>query len=145
MFGLSIGMVGLSVAVSGCALDQVVKVNVPKDVQVATKSEEKVALADSELLWNDWANYVEKNTEALRSRINAANEQYTVIASLTSLGLETAGTAASTLPGGAFIIAGLTGLGGLFLKRPGTDKLIAKEKEASYNKGLEVGAMKNNE
>ena len=30
---------------------------------------------------------------------------------------------------------------GLFLKRPGTDRAIAKEKEDSYNAGLEVGRI----
>ena len=143
MFGLSALMVLTSVGVSGCQLDQVIKVDVPKDVQEATSSEPKVALADSDLLWNEWTNYVEMNSAALRARIGDANEQYSLVASLTSMGLETAGTAAGTLPGGAFIVAGLTGLGGLFLKRPGTDKMIQKEKEASYNKGLKMGGTSN--
>ena len=139
MFGLSAVMIAVSLGVSGCQLDQLIQVDVPKDVQQATSSDEQVPLADSELLWNEWASYVETNTEALRLRIGNASSQYSTVSSLTSMGLESAGTAASTLPGGAFIVAGLTGLGGLFLKRPGTDKMIQKEKESSFNKGFKVG------
>lgn len=145
MFGLSAVMIAASLGVSGCQLDQVIKVDVPKDVQTATDSQPKVALADSDLLWQEWKNYVDINTEALRARIGDANNQYSLVASITSMGLETAGGAASTLPGGAFIVAGLTGLGGLFLKKPGTDRMIQKEKEASYNKGVKIGKETTNE
>ena len=145
MFGLSVAMIALSLGVSGCQLDQIIKVNVPRDVQAAISSDEKVPLADSPLLWEQWSSYVSMNTEALKARIGDADGQYRMVSSLTSMGLETAGAAASTLPGGAFIVAGLTGLGGLFLKRPGTDKMVQKEKEDSFNKGLEVGSGGANE
>ena len=128
MFGLSIAMIVVSVSVSGCQLDQFIQVDVPRGVQSATASEATVPLSDSDLLWAEWTSFVEKNTDALRARIGSANSQYAMVASITSMGLDTATSA-----------AGATGLGGLFLKKPGTDKMIRKEKEASYNKGVKVG------
>ena len=139
MFGLSIAMIVVSVSVSGCQLDQFIQVDVPRGVQSATASEATVPLSDSDLLWAEWTSFVEKNTDALRARIGSANSQHAMVSSITSMGLDTATSAAGALPGGAFIVAGLTGLGGLFLKKPGTDKMIRKEKEASYNKGVKVG------
>lgn len=143
MFGLSIAFIAASVGISGCQLDKLIKVDVPTKVQAAVESPEQVPLAESQVLWDEWAAYVKTNSDALKARISDAQGQYATVTSLTSMGLEAATGAASTLPGGALIVAGLTGLGGLFLKRPGTDRKMQEEKQASYNKGFEIGRLKN--
>jgi hypothetical protein len=55
------------------------------------------------------------------------------------LGLAAANEGAGQIPGGAFLVGGLSLLTGLVLKRPGEDKRVGKEKEDSYNAGLEEG------
>ena len=50
-----------------------------------------------------------------------------------------ANTAAPALPGGAFLVGGLSLLTGLMLKRPGEDKRVFAEKKDSYNAGIEEG------
>ena len=47
------------------------------------------------------------------------------------------------IPGGTILLSGLSLLAGVFLKRPGEDARVAKAKEDSYNKGLEVGSTIN--
>jgi len=44
-----------------------------------------------------------------------------------------------SLPGGGLLTTGLVGLGAWFLRSPGTEQRVRKEKEASFNKGLEEG------
>ena len=59
--------------------------------------------------------------------------------SLVNLGLDAANTAAPALPGGAFLVGGLSLLTGLLLKRPGEDKRVFAEEKDSYNAGIEEG------
>ena len=58
---------------------------------------------------------------------------------LVNLGLDAANTAAPALPGGAFLVGGLSLLTGLLLKRPGEDKRVFAEEKDSYNAGIEEG------
>ena len=59
--------------------------------------------------------------------------------SLVNLGLDAANTAALALPGGAFIVGGLSLLNGLMLKLPSEDERVVAEKEDSHNAGIEDG------
>ena len=59
--------------------------------------------------------------------------------SLVNLGLDAANTAALALPGGAFIVGGLSLLNGLMLKLPSEDKRVFAEKKDSHNAGIEEG------
>ena len=59
MFGLSIAFIAASVGISGCQLDKLIKVDVPTKVQAAVDSQEKVPLSESQLLWDQWAAYVQ--------------------------------------------------------------------------------------
>ena len=43
------------------------------------------------------------------------------------------------MTGGALLFSGLTMATGLFMKRPGESKAVAKEKEKSYNAGMAKG------
>lgn len=47
--------------------------------------------------------------------------------------------ALESLPGGGLLATGLVGFGAWFLRSPGTTARIAREKQASFNKGLEEG------
>jgi hypothetical protein len=126
----------------GCNLASFITVSVPPAVKTAVDipQDEKVSLDSVDMVWEDWIAYVNNNTRKFETAIDDANERYAVIKQMTDIGLETVGKEAAGLPGGAILLSGLSLLGGLFLKRPGEDARVAKEKRDSYNKGVEVGA-----
>ena len=70
----------------------------------------------------------------LRARARHAAHESLVI-----LGLDAANTAALALPGGAFIVGGLSLLNDLMLKLPSEDERVVAEKKDSYNAGIEEG------
>ena len=127
---------GVALTVQGCDLQKMVKLDVPKDVSFALGTDEQSTLADAPVLWEDWTVYVEKNSKRLSSSIEEAESRYSLISSITEMGIGIASDQASALPGGTFIVSGLSLMAGLFMKRPGDDKLVGKEKEKSFNAGL---------
>lgn len=131
-------------SVQGCSLASLVKVDVPKDVKQAVVDvddlNKPITLAEIDEVWSDWTLYVKTNTNKLELAIHDAEERYTLLRSLTDIGIGALGDTSQSLPGGALLLSGLSLATGLFLKRPGEDKRVAAEKEASYNKGYEVGS-----
>lgn len=135
---------GIMVAVSGCTVEDWVRVRVPDLVQEKTTAPAVVTLsrADPGLL-EEWRAQV--NAELTRYR-SASREFTDAIAH----GRETAGflrmwlnvglaeasaSGLSAVPGGALLLAFLTGLAGLYKEKPGTEARIRTEKEASHKHG----------
>jgi len=146
---LAIGLIAGSVvfllfasAVSGCQVDDFVKVDVPNGIVEATASEPTIPLAKADATLEDWKAYVERNTRQFADEIDRGAETAAVIRSITETGISVIDGASSTLPGGAIVSTGLALLGGLFLKRPGEEKRIRTEKENSYNAGLDTATSK---
>lgn len=127
----------------GCNLASFVKVDVPPAIIAATDSPDPVTLDNVNIVWEDWKRYVESNTNKFEYSIKNAEERYAVLQQLTDIGLRSIEGEASGIPGGTILLSGLSLLAGIFLKRPGEDARVAKEKEDSYNKGLEVGSSIN--
>lgn len=124
----------------GCNLASLVKVEVPPAVRIAVQPPADVSLDNVDIVWEDWKVYVQSNTAKLQRGIDNANERYAVIKQVVDIGISSAGGELSGIPGGTILLSGLSLLTGLFLKRPGEDSRVAKEKEASYNKGVETGS-----
>jgi hypothetical protein len=135
----AIGVMLLATALQGCKLEDLVKVDVPKDVAAAIKSEDRISYSDSPAAWDDWQAYVDRESAKFAKSIDKGAEVAGLLRSLSETGLQIGQDAASTLPGGALISAALAGLGGLFLRRPGDANRERLEKEASYRAGLEKG------
>ena len=135
----SIGVLLLAATLSACQIEDLVKVDVPKDVAEAIGSEERIPVSATSEAWEDWVAWVDRESSRFADRIDQGQETAGVLRSLTDTGLQIGQDAASTLPGGAAIATVLAGLGGLFLRRPGDAKKQGLEKEASYNAGLEKG------
>ena len=129
----------IALTVQGCDLQKIVKFDVPKGVQGAIDANETETLSNSDYVWSQWENWVQANSEALASNISDANARVSLINDVTALGMGALGEVSNTFPGGAVIFSGLSLLAGWFLKRPGEDKAVAKEKEDSYNAGLSKG------
>ena len=126
----------LGVAASGCQVSDLITVDVPKDVKEAVDVEGDVTLTEIPDVWDDWQEYVRKNTERLESETERGYELLGFINSATDIAITAAEGAAPAFPGGAILIGLLGGAAGLFMKKPGTDREVAKEKEASYNAGM---------
>lgn len=140
LFGLSIAAFALMGVAQGCDIQRWIAFHPPNEVVLALDLPEgKLTMAEANKVWNDWSYYVSSNTEALKIAIEDTNKKYDFIASLLNTGIGFLQGAAPSFPGGALIVSLLAGGGGLLLKRPGEDARVAAEKQASYNKGLEIG------
>jgi hypothetical protein len=139
MSAVTIVVLAVLAALQGCDLRSKIVVKAPKDVLAAIDVDEPLTLAQSSAAWEDWSRWVEARTRQFQRAIGDAEDRYTKIETLLDLGVSAANEGASQIPGGAFLVGGLSLLTGIFLKRPGQDKETAKEKEDSYNAGLEEG------
>ena len=128
-----------SMAISGCDLKKIIHFDVPGDVQTAISVDPEPSLSDAQYVWDRWASWVDLNSEQLSRNIDNANERVAMIENVTAMGIGALGEASNAFPGGALLFSGLSLAVGLFLKKPGTDKVVAKEKEDSYNAGLAKG------
>lgn len=136
-FVASLVVLFASVAAAGCQVSDLISVDVPKDVKEAVGAEGNVTLTQIPDIWDDWQDYVKRNTERLEASTERSYELLGFINSATDIAIGAAEGAASSFPGGALLVGLLSGAAGLYMKKPGTDRAIAKEKEASYNAGLE--------
>ena len=134
-----IAFLGLALAVQGCDLQKAVKFDVPSGVQSAIDTEATQPLSDSQYVWDNWENWVTSNSQALSRNIEDANQRVALIENLTSMGIGALGEVSGAFPGGAVLFSGVSLLAGWFLKRPSEDKVVAKEKEDSYNAGIAKG------
>ena len=126
----------------GCDMRRMVKVDAPKDLLAAVdvpEPAEGITLAEADAVWADWTAWVNERSTRFRRAVDDAEGRYATLESLVNLGLDAANTAAPALPGGAFVVGGLSLLTGLMLKRPGEDKRVFAEKKDSYNAGIEEG------
>jgi len=111
----------ISVA-SGCQLEDLVQFDTPRDVQSAIDVEETVPVSQADIVWEEWQAYVQRNTSRLQIEIEGGRERAAVLLSFVDMGIAAASGPISTLPGGAFMVGGLSLLTGLFIKRPGDKK-----------------------
>lgn len=130
-------VLGICLVVQGCDIQKTVKFDVPSDVQGVINSKEREPLANSKYVWNQWTSYVETNSAKLSENIEDAQGRVAMIENLTSMGLSTLEGVSGQFPGGALAFSGLSLIAGWFLKRPGENKAVQKEKEKSFNAGLE--------
>jgi hypothetical protein len=137
LFVASVAVLFISLAAAGCQVSDLITVDVPTDVKEAVGVDGRVSLTQIPDVWDDWQAYVEKNTKRLESSTERSYELLGFINSATDVAIGAAEGAASSFPGGALLVGLLSGAAGLYMKKPGTDRAIAKEKEASYNAGME--------
>lgn len=135
MFVMALLVAAMGVAAAGCQLQDLVSVKVPGDIREAVGVEGRVTLSNAPDVWSDWQKFVKTNTERFQRETENSYELLGFISTATDIAITSASAAAPAFPGGAVLVGLLSGAAGLFLKRPGTDKVIAKEKEDSFNAG----------
>jgi len=123
-------------AAAGCQVGDLIKVNVPSEVKEAVGVEGDVTLTEVPIVWEDWDQFVKRNTDRFESQTKKSYELLGFINTATDIAIASAESAAPAFPGGAIVFGLLAGTAGLFMKKPGADKVLAKEKEDSYNAGI---------
>jgi len=138
---LALGIAGAIAlfALSGCQIGDLVQANVPQSVRKVVPSEPRVSYNDAKIVYADWRASVERTAEQFQTELDRKAELVSLLSSMTNDALTTGIPVLESLPGGGLLATGLVGLGAWFLRSPGTEARLRKEKESSFNKGFEEG------
>lgn len=126
-------------ALAGCQVGELVQTSVPQSVRQVIPSEPRVSFNEARVVYADWRASVERTAEQFQQELDRKAELVSLLSSLSNEALLAGVPALEALPGGGLLATGLVGLGAWFLRAPGTDRRLAQEKQASFNKGLEDG------
>ena len=132
-------LVLISAALAACAgfdLDDLVRVKTPAGVQQTTGLSSALTLNEAENEYQAWFDDVQRVGVQWKQNIERGNQVRSLLNQLTLSALDTIGPTLAGVPVLGPLLPAATGLFGLFL---GTGRL-RKEKEASFNKGLERGS-----
>ncbi len=134
---LSVGLalVGAACNASGFTFRSLVQVETPPGIQQDTGLPKKLPLPRAELEYQDWYDRVKRDGTRWKASIEQGQQTADLFDNLVLGTIEGAlGPAAATTPGLALAL-------GYFIRRRGdvTAEQLRKEKEESYNAGLELG------
>jgi hypothetical protein len=136
VFGFGLVMVSLALAAcAGFDLGDVVKVKTPNEIQQTRGLPRSVTLNEAEAEYRAWFDDVQRTGAQWKAGIERGGEIRGLLGQLTLTALDDVGPALAGIPIAGPALPALTGLAGLFI---GAGRL-RKEKEASFNKGLEKG------
>jgi hypothetical protein len=133
---LAVALVALSLSLAACAgfdLGDVVRVQTPNAIQVQTGLPSSTTLNEAEAEYQAWFADVKRSGSQWKTNIERGNEIRGLLNQVTLSALDDVGPTLAGIPVLGPALPAVTGLLGLFL---GTGKL-RKEKEASFNKGME--------
>lgn len=134
-----VGMLLMVMVLASCAgidLGDMVKVKTPNTIQQTTGLRATLSLNEAEIEYQNWFNQVQTTGAQWKSNIQRAGEVRGLLGQLTLSALDTVGPTVAGVPVLGPALPALTGIVGLFI---GSGRL-RKEKEASFNKGLEKGS-----
>lgn len=130
----------VSIALASCAgfdLGDLVRVKTPNAIQQATGLPATTTLNEAEAEYRAWYEDTQRSGAQWKAGIERASEVRGLLGQLTLQGLDAVGPTLGGVPVLGPALPALTGLAGLFL---GSGRL-RKEKEASFNKGLDRGRV----
>ncbi|MBX3580197.1 MAG: hypothetical protein KF723_23595 [Rhizobiaceae bacterium] len=133
-----VGLLFLALVLASCAgidLGDLVKVKTPNAIQQTTGLRATLSLNEAEAEYQSWFNQTQATGAQWKSNIEKAGEVRGLLGQLTLSALDTVGPTVAGVPVLGPALPALTGIVGLFI---GSGRL-RKEKEASFNKGLETG------
>ena len=125
IFGAAALLAASAVAgLQSCDLSALVQVDVPPGVRQSLDipADERVSLGDAGYIWEDWSAYVERESLRFSRELVESRERFELMAAITNMGLTALEGHIAGVPFGPVLLAGLGGLGGRFLKRPGDRK-----------------------
>lgn len=132
-------LVLLTLALAACAgLDfgDIVKVKTPNEIQQTRGLPRATTLNEAEAEYQAWFDDVQRTGAQWKASIERGGEIRGLLGQLTLSALDEVGPTLAGVPVAGPALPALTGLVGLFI---GAGRL-RKEKEASFNKGLEKGS-----
>lgn len=133
-----VGLLLMALVLPSCAgfdLGDIVKVKTPNTIQQTTGLPSSLSLNEAETEYQNWFNQTQTTGTQWKNNIEKAGELRGLFSQLTLSALDTVGPTIAGLPMLGPALPALTGIVGLFI---GSGRL-RKEKEASFNKGLEKG------
>lgn len=134
-----------SLGMQGCDLTQAINVSVPQGIQGAMNVPGQVTLADAQLIYDNFIVWSKGQADSFGENIAQGWRWFGFFKGAMDMGLAQAGALGiGALPIGGIALSALTYAAGLLTKKPGTDKWVATEKEASFNKGMEEGRRNGN-
>ena len=133
-------LIGSLLTLSSCAGNKItdfVSYQNPPGVQKAVGVPPKQTLTEASFTVAEWELFVTQNTNALMENVERAEEFASFFTGLLTGGLDIilSDPAIGASPWGGLAVAFLGGVTGLFFKRPGEEKRVRAEKEASFNAG----------
>ncbi|HYD00782.1 MAG TPA: hypothetical protein VEB22_06095 [Phycisphaerales bacterium] len=131
-------LVLLALTLAACVgfdLGDLVKVKTPNTIQQTTGLPSTLSLNEAETEYQNWFTQTQTTGAQWKGNIEKAGEIRGLLGQLTLSGLDSIGPTLAGLPVLGPSLPALTGLVGLFV---GSGRL-RKEKEASFNKGLQRG------
>ncbi|MBX3382140.1 MAG: hypothetical protein KF864_01390 [Phycisphaeraceae bacterium] len=134
-----VGLMLMALVLTSCAgfdLGDLVKVKTPNNIQQTTGLPSTLSLNEAEVEYQNWFNQTQTTGAQWKGNIEKAGELRGLFSQLTLSALDTVGPTVAGLPVLGPALPALTGIVGLFI---GSGRL-RKEKEASFNKGLEKGS-----
>ena len=139
VFGFGLVMVSLALAAcAGFDLGDVVKVKTPNEIQQTRGLPGTTSLNEAEAEYRAWFDDVQRSGSQWRAAIDRGDEIRGLLGQVTLGALDEFGPTLAGIPVVGPAIPAMTGIVGLFV---GAGRL-RKEKESSYNAGIEVGVKK---
>ena len=131
----------VAAVVSGCGLGSLIRVGTPTGIQQDQGLAKSLSLDDAEVQYRIWWSRISEEGAAWKANIDRGDEIRGLLGNLTLGALDSIGPAVAGIPLGGALLPFLTGAVALFVRRPGdkSAETLRKEKEESYNKGIEVG------
>lgn len=134
------GLVFVALMLAACAavdLGDLIHARTPASVQQQTGLPSKLSLNEAEAEYRAWVEQTRLAAAQWRSNIERSNEVRGLLGQITLGALDQIGPTLAGVPVLGPALPALTGLAGLFLG----GARLRKEKEASFNKGLEEGGV----
>lgn len=133
-------IITFSAFATGCTPGDMIKQDVPKPMQIFNDGQSKVSLNDAPFVLDAYLTDCQRTVEQFVAANERAHAFFDGLNTLVTFGIGELGN--SPIPGASIASGLLLGLAGLMMKKPGTAKMIADEKMASFNKGLEMATAK---
>lgn len=135
---LSALLIGVGCLFTACGMNfgDIVHAKTPTTIQQQTGLPSSLSLNEANSEYQAWLDDTKRAGTEWKERIESADAVAGALGQLTMSGLDQIGPTLGGVPVLGPMLPGLTGLIGLFVGR----SKLNKEKEASFNKGLEKGA-----
>ncbi|MFI4860261.1 MAG: hypothetical protein ACIAXF_06220 [Phycisphaerales bacterium JB063] len=139
-----VAIAAVTLALAACAgfdLGDVVQARTPQRVQQTEGLPARLSLNESQSEYEAWLQETQRTGTQWKTNLDKANQVRVVLNQLSLAAMDEFGSAIAGVPVLGPALPLLAGALGLMVRRPGdvNQKQLAKEKQASFNKALQLG------